>query len=186
MKILFLAPQPFYQDRGTPIAIKMVLQVLSQRNYEVDVITYPEGKDISYDNLNIYRTPALPFLTGIRPGFSWKKLVCDGFMLIQALQYASRHSYQMVHAVEEAVFIALLLKIFFKVPYIYDMDSSLSQQMIEKHSFLLGMQPVFNFLEGIAVKNATVILPVCQELAQDIQTRYGAVKVVLMPDVSLV
>ena len=36
MRILFLAPHPFYQDRGTPIAVNLMLQTLSERGEEVD------------------------------------------------------------------------------------------------------------------------------------------------------
>jgi hypothetical protein len=186
MKILFLSPQPFYQDRGTPIAVHMVLQVLSERGYSVDVITYPEGKDITYNNIKIYRTPAFGFLKDIKPGFSWKKLVCDFFMLAQALRRASQKPYQVIHAVEEAVFIALLIKFIFRIPYVYDMDSSLSQQMIEKNASLSFLLPFFDFIEGLAIKNAKVVIPVCQALAKDLHRKYGVVNVVLLPDVSLV
>lgn len=186
MKILFLSPQPFYQDRGTPIAVHMVLQVLSERGCNVDVITYPEGKDVTYDNIKIYRTPALRLVKDIRPGFSWKKIICDAFMLVQALKMASRKRYQIVHAVEEAVFIALLIKLIYRIPYVYDMDSSLSQQMVEKHAFLSFLMPLFDFIEGLAIKNAKVVLPVCQALAKDLHEKYGAINVVLLPDVSLV
>ncbi len=47
MKILLLAPQPFYQERGTPIAIKLLLEVLSRRGDQVDVVTFHEGADVS-------------------------------------------------------------------------------------------------------------------------------------------
>ena len=31
MKVLVLAPHPFYQERGTPIAVNLVLRALSAR-----------------------------------------------------------------------------------------------------------------------------------------------------------
>jgi len=49
MRILFLAPHPFYQDRGTPIAVNLMLQALSERGEEVDVLTYHEGRNVSYE-----------------------------------------------------------------------------------------------------------------------------------------
>ena len=48
MQVLVLAPQPFYQDRGTPIAVNMVLQALSERGAHVDLVTYHEGRDIQH------------------------------------------------------------------------------------------------------------------------------------------
>ena len=44
MKILLLAPQPFYEERGTPIAVDLLLKALSDRGESVDVLTYPIGE----------------------------------------------------------------------------------------------------------------------------------------------
>ena len=44
MKILLLAPHPFYQERGTPIDVHLVIRVLSERlNTEIDLLVYNEG-----------------------------------------------------------------------------------------------------------------------------------------------
>jgi hypothetical protein len=185
MKILMLAPQPFYQARGTPIAVNMVLQVLSQRGERVDVITFFEGEDVHHPNVKIYRTPKVPFLRNIRPGFSWQKVICDGLMLVMVLRFVLKKRYHLIHAVEESVFIALLLKVLFRIPYIYDMDSSIAQQMIEKYPKLAPLAAVLHFFEGIAVKYAEAVVPVCDALAQDIR-KYNPKKVVVIPDTSLI
>jgi hypothetical protein len=184
-RVLFLAPQPFYQDRGTPIAVDLLLRVYSERGEILDVLTYHEGRDVSYQHINIIRTPKVPFICNIRPGFSWKKLVCDAFMFMQAAFLVSTRKYQFIHAVEESVFIALLFKLILGIPYLYDMDSSLSQQMVEKYPRLAFISDFLAFCEGIAIKNAEVVIPVCDRLAQDIQ-QYRPQKVVILPDVSLV
>ncbi len=184
LSILFLIPHPFYQERGSPIADKMVLKVLSERKENVDVITYPEGRDIHYENITLHRTIRLPFVENIRPGFSWKKLIYDGLILIKVIPLICKKRYHLVHAVEEMVFIALLLKAFLNIPYVYDMDSSLVQQMVEKYSWLAPCQFLLEWFEKIAVKNAEVVVPVCQALADDI-ARYRPKKVMVLPDVSL-
>ena len=38
MKILLLAPHPFYQERGTPIAVNLLLKALSERGDKIDVL----------------------------------------------------------------------------------------------------------------------------------------------------
>lgn len=136
MNILFLAPHPFYQDRGTSIAVDLMLRVLSERKESVDVITYHEGSDVHYDGMTWHRIPRIPFIHDVRPGFSFLKLICDGFMTVRVLQQLLKKRYHVVHAVEESVFIALILKAIFRVSYMYDMDSSLAQQMVEKHPAL--------------------------------------------------
>jgi glycosyltransferase involved in cell wall biosynthesis len=184
MKIMLLAPHPFYQTRGTPIAVDLVLRVLSERGDQIDIVTYPEGNDIDYVGVNIYRTPNLPVVRNIRPGFSWKKLICDLFLLLQALRLISRNRYDLIHAGEEAVFIGLLFKKLYKIPYVYDMDSSLAQQMVEKYPWLSPLKPVLDFCEGSAVRNAKAVVSVCDALADDID-KYQPQKVVVIPDISL-
>ncbi|NEO98908.1 MAG: glycosyltransferase [Symploca sp. SIO2E9] len=184
MNILLLAPHPFYQNRGTPIAVDLVLRVLSERKEQVDVVTYPEGSDVEYDHVTVYRTLKLSFVRNIRPGFSWKKIVCDFFMFLKVIDLISKKRYDLVHAGEESVFIGLLLKVLFKIPYVYDMDSSLAQQMIEKYPKLIFFAFVFDFFEGLAIKNAKVVISVCDALAADIQ-KYKPKNVVVIPDISL-
>jgi len=184
MKVMLLAPQPFYQERGTPIAVDLVLRVLSERGDQVDLVTYHEGESVEYQNVVLHRTLNLPFISGIRPGFSLKKLVCDGLMLFKAGRMAARGNYQMVHAVEEAVFIAMMLKLLFKIPYTYDMDSSLSQQLKEKSFLFTPFAVLVGLLERFAVKHAMAVVPVCNALADEIG-KYRPNKVVILRDVSL-
>ncbi|WP_287279036.1 MULTISPECIES: glycosyltransferase family 4 protein [unclassified Okeania] len=184
LDILFLIPHPFYQDRGSPIADNLVLKFLSQQNDKIDVVTYPQGKDVDYKNTNIYRTIDIPFVKNVRPGFSWKKIIYDLLMFLEVARLLSKKRYSLIHAVEESVFIALLLKFLLNIPYIYDMDSSLSQQMIEKYPFISPFIYVLKWFEKHAVKNAEVVVPVCQALANNIN-QYQPKKVVLLPDISL-
>ena len=47
MRILVLAPHPFFQARGTPLAVRSVLEFLSARGHAVDVLTFAEGEDVT-------------------------------------------------------------------------------------------------------------------------------------------
>ncbi|MGB7946234.1 MAG: glycosyltransferase family 4 protein [Candidatus Binatia bacterium] len=184
MNVLLLAPEPFYENRGTPIAVALLLRGLSERGDQVAVITYHQGTDVTYKNVTVHRIPNLPFIRCIRPGFSWKKIVCDLFMFGKVLRLASSKRYDLVHAVEESVFMALVLKWVFKVPYVYDMDSSLAEQMVEKYPFLNALTFALKFFERLAVKNAEVVTPVCEALAETIE-KHRPKKVTVLPDVSL-
>jgi len=186
MKILMLAPHPFYQPRGTPIAADLVLRVLSERGEQIDIVTFPEGSDIHYPNVTIHRTPALAITKGIRPGFSIKKMLCDVFLLAQAIKLiiSKNAHYDVVHAGEEAVFVALLLKKLFGIPYVYDMDSSMIQQLIDKYPQLRFFQKPLRACEGLAVRNANAVIAVCQALKTEIEP-YCPKKVAVIPDISL-
>jgi glycosyltransferase involved in cell wall biosynthesis len=182
MKVLLLAPHPFYQERGTPLAVDLLVRVLAELRVDVDVLTYHVGKHVSYDHVTIHRIPNLPFIRNIRPGFSWEKVICDCFMFFKAIQLVIRHHYHWIHAVEESVFTAVVLKWVFRIPYTYDMDSSLGQQLIEQRPFLRHFEPVFDWFEAMAVRNANVVAPVCDALSAGIE-KYRPGKVVLLHDV---
>ena len=44
-----------------------------------------------------------------------------------------RNRYDLIHAVEESAFIAAAAQAVSGVPYVYDMDSSLAEQMVEAY-----------------------------------------------------
>ncbi len=77
MNILLLAACPFFQERGTPIAIKLVTEVLAGAGHRIHVLTYPEGDPVTIPNGTITRIPALPGVKNIKPGPTWKKLLYD-------------------------------------------------------------------------------------------------------------
>lgn len=184
MNILLLAPHPFYQDRGTPIAVNLVLKVLSERGDNIDVLTFHEGRAVDYPNVSIYRIPAWSFLGNIRPGFSWKKLVCDGLLCAKLIVLLCRKRYHLIHAVEESAFMALVVHWIVGIPYLYDMDSSLAQQMIEKYPRLVYLTKAFMLCERQVVQSASVVLPVCEALVKRIEP-YHPSKVMLLEDVPL-
>lgn len=167
MEILYLAPHPFYQDRGTPIDDLLVLRVLAERkNTHVDLLVYNEGMDVRLKNLKLFRIPDIIFLRNICPGFSLKKLFCDILFFFNACRLVKQKNYDLIHAGEEAVFIAMFFKALYKIPYVYDLDSSIAQQVVEKKPFLKLFSPIFNWLEGKAICQSLANLPVCNALAE--------------------
>ncbi len=184
MKVLLLAPQPFFINRGTPIDVLLVLRTLSERNdMAVDAVVYPEGEDVVLPHVTLYRVPVFMNSGGTRPGFSLKKLWIDFFMLIFTWKMVHHNRYDILHAGEETVFIAMLMKLFYKIPYVYDIDSSNAQQLVEKCSFLKCFAPVFNFFERRAMRGALANAPVCHALAE-LCEKNGSNKTVTLHDIS--
>lgn len=124
-----VAPQPFYEDRGTPIAVRQLLKALSQLGYAADLLTFPVGQGVEIPGVRVFRTPN-PF--GVRQvpiGFSLRKLLLD-VGLVSALRERLRSTrYDCIHAVEEAAFPAVLLGRAHGIPVVYDMQSSLPEQL---------------------------------------------------------
>lgn len=184
MRILLLAPHPFYQERGTPIAVDLLLRVLSERGDTVDVLTFPEGADRTYPGVTIRRAARPPLVSGVRPGLSAKKLLCDAFMTTAALDMARRGNYDVVHAVEEAVFMAMLLKTRLGIPYVFDMDSSMPRQIVDRRPSWKFLLPFMSRCERAAARGAAAVVAVCDELEQAARG-HGAARTVVLRDISL-
>lgn len=184
MKILLIAPHPFYQDRGTPIAVDMLLQVLAADGHQVDVCTFPEGETRRYPGVAIHRARPWGRVVDVAPGFSLKKLYTDVFLFFLVRRLCRRNGYDVVHAIEEAGFFGWILKARYRVPYVYDMDSVLSDQLIESRPWLAPLRRVFEALEKRVVAGACVLAPMCEALVHRFE-RNGDSKAVVLKDVSL-
>ena len=136
MKILLLAPQPFYTQRGTPIAIRNLASVLGDAGHQIDLVTFPAGKDIELPNTRILRLWNIPLIGEVPVGFSIKKLLYDFLMIFTVLWKVLTKRYDVIHAVEESVYIALLCAPIKSSRVIYDMDSSMADQLLEKWHIL--------------------------------------------------
>jgi len=183
MRILVLAPHPFYIDRGTPIDVDILVRALCELGHEVHLATLHAGEDRSYPGLTIHRIEAPKGVGMPSPGFSGAKLKCDAKLFGLAKKLVEEIKPDVIHAGEEAVFMARWFKMTKRVPYVYDMDSSIAQQMVEQMGFLRPFGWFFDAFEGIGVKGAVACAPVCHALA-DVARRQGARRLVTLHDIS--
>lgn len=137
-RVLVVAPEPFYEDRGTPIAVCQLLRALSQLAYHVDVLTYPVGKDVDIPHVRCLRSSNPLGVRRVPIGFSLRKLLLDVLLIPEMARRLASGQYGLIHAVEEAAFPAVLLGRRFGVPVIYDMQSSLPEQLAQHLAFRLA------------------------------------------------
>jgi glycosyltransferase involved in cell wall biosynthesis len=173
MNILLLAPQPFYTQRGTPIAIRNLASVLGEAGHQIDLMTFPEGKDIEIPNTRILRVWSIPLIGQVPVGFSIKKLLYDFLMISAVLWKVLTKRYDVIHAVEESVYIALLCAPIKRSRVIYDMDSSMADQLLEKWHILRRLKGLLNWSEGLAIRHSDRVIAVCQALV-DKANSYGS------------
>lgn len=187
-RVLFLAPHPFYQERGTPIAVDLLLKHFTEEGLLVDLVTFHEGEDRSYEgpgSVTFHRISRPPGCQGIQPGFSLKKLLSDVVLYQKASRLLKTNTYDMIHAVEEAAFLARHLSKRHRIPYIFDMDSSMSRQMLDKFALIKPLGPLMRWLEHRALRDATAVAAVCDDLAE-IARSAGATSVFLLRDVPMI
>jgi glycosyltransferase involved in cell wall biosynthesis len=185
LKILLLAPCPFYQNRGTPIAIHLAARVLGEAGHRIHILTYPEGESVSIPNGSISRVPALPGIKNIKPGPSWKKLVYDLVMCFTLIKLVRKNRFDVIHAVEESAFMALALKKIVRLPFVYDLDSSLSQQIGEKYRFLKPLTFILQRLERKVIRESEGAIAVCRALEEEVRQCAPDKLVCRLEDISL-
>jgi len=185
MRVLLLAPQPFYQERGTPIAVRMLAQTLCQAGHRVDLLTYHLGDNVFVPGLQIFRIPGPQFIRQIPIGFSAAKLLCDCFLFASLIRHLFKNQYDVIHAGEESVYLALMTRFLHRARVVYDMDSSMPDQLLEKWSKLSFLARPLYFMERVAIKKSDVVLPVCQQLADRAYKIKNKDKVVLLEDFPL-
>ncbi|MDX6749582.1 glycosyltransferase [Geminicoccaceae bacterium 1502E] len=134
-RALLLAPQPFYAERGTPIAVRYVLEALSALGWEADLLTFPMGSEVVIDQVRIHRVGNPLRLATVPVGFSLGKLALDALLARDLRRLLQSRHYDVIHAVEEAALIATFVNGRGGPPLIYDMASSLPESLAEKPLF---------------------------------------------------
>jgi glycosyltransferase involved in cell wall biosynthesis len=185
LRILVLAPQPFFISRGTPIAVRAAVQALADLGHNVDVLTLSEGEDVAIPNVNVHRLRAIPFVRHVPVGLSWQKIVVDSVMLPTARRMLAGKRYDVIHGVEEGAIMAWVLSRSSGVPFVYDMDSHMSAQLREKSTLLAPLARVMDGFESRALRNSTGVLAVCPALAEIAGAHQNPDHVALLPDMPL-
>jgi len=134
MKILMIAPEPFFEPRGTPISVYQRLYALSRLGHNVDLLTYHVGLDVEIPGVRIQRIPNVFFIKEVKVGPSWAKAFLDILIFLKAIVLLSRGEYDVIHSHEEAAFMSVLLARAFRTRHLYDMHSSLPRQL-EGHGY---------------------------------------------------
>lgn len=108
-RILLVAPQPFFQWRGSPIRVGFDARALAELGYEVDLLTLPLGERRDIPGVRVIRVPNLFFARRVPIGPSLVKAAFDVLLLAWGAGLMLRRRYDVVHAVEDAGPAGLLL-----------------------------------------------------------------------------
>lgn len=166
-KALVVAPQPFFSERGTPFSVYYRTQVTAQLGVDVDLLTYGEGEDVDIPRVRIIRIPAFKFLGPVRIGPSYKKLFFDVFLMLWTIGLLLRRRYDFVHAHEESVFFLRALKPLFGFKLVYDMHSSLPEQLTNyRFTRSRAMIGAFEHLESWSLRGSDAVITISPALAE--------------------
>jgi glycosyltransferase involved in cell wall biosynthesis len=181
MRILMIAPEPFFEPRGTPFSEYHRIRALLELGHTVDLVTYPFGRDVSLPGLRVFRCAKPPFMTGIGIGPSWRKLPLDLFLFFATCRLARREKYDAVHSHEEGGWWGVIVASMLGLPHLYDMHSSLPQQLT---NFAYSRSPivkaVFGGLERFVIRRSRVVIVICPQLEEVVRGIDTAVPSVLI------
>jgi glycosyltransferase involved in cell wall biosynthesis len=186
LRILFLAPQPFFEVRGTPLAVRAMARALLADGHQVELLTYAQGQPPDTPGLVHRRSLGLP-VGHVRPGPSLAKLALDVPFMAEAWWRMAFGRYDVVHAVEEAAHLAAPLAGLLGIPLVVDVDSSIPDQLRES-GFARGGPLLWaaEELEGQALRAATAVITVCDSLSESVRRRAPQARVFQVEDPPLV
>lgn len=168
-----LAPEPFFEPRGTPFSEYHRIKALGELGHHVDLVTYPIGRDVELPNLKIFRSLRPPFVRKVRIGPSFTKVLLDTLMLLTIARRVWSQKYDAIHSHEEMGLVGVWLSKWLRIPHLYDMHSSLPQQLSNfKYSKSATLRNAFDWMEGQMVHKSDVVITICQEL-QDTVSEMG-------------
>ena len=186
LRILFLAPQPFFEVRGTPLAVLAMVKALVALGHRVDLLSFPQGEAVDVPGLVHRRSLPLP-VGRVRAGASLAKLVLDVPFLAEAMWRMAFGHYDVVHAVEEAAHLVAPAARFLGLPLVADVDSSIPDQL--RYSGFAGRGPLpwlANRLETHALRHAAVAITVCTSLTEGVRAKAPGTPVFQVEDPPLV
>lgn len=137
MKIMMIAPTPFFADRGCHTRIYGEITALQRLGYEVELVTYGLGRDI--EGVKTVRSYNFPWYNKLTAGPSVWKILLLPFIFYTARKEIKRYNPDIVHAhLHEGAFIAKFCKMLDrnkKRLYVFDLQGSLSGEIIQ-HKFV--------------------------------------------------
>jgi glycosyltransferase involved in cell wall biosynthesis len=107
-------------------------------------------------------------------GPSAAKLLLDLFLAATAWRQAKRERYDLIHSHEEAGILGVWLAKRLGIPHLYDMHSSLPQQLTNfRYARSKALRRAFEVMEDRTIFGSTIVVTICKDL-QDHVTRMGA------------
>src|SRR4051812_29894991 len=118
-----IAPEPFFEPRGTPFSEYHRIRALTELGHQVDLVTYPFGRDVTMPGLRVFRSLRPFFIRGVGIGPTFAKLPLDALLTLTVLRRALSGTYDAVHSHEEGGLIGIVVAAVLGVPHLYDMHS---------------------------------------------------------------
>lgn len=170
MKILMIAPTPFFSDRGCHVRIFEETKVLQKHKHKVTICTYHNGEDIP--GITTSRITNIPWYKKSEAGPSFHKIYLDIILLFHTLKIAKKMKPDIIHAhLHEGCLIGYFIKKMIRKPLIFDYQGSLSDEMMS-HGYFTNSKMIYKIIQLFEKKinnSADLIVTSSQKMAQNLQ-----------------
>ena len=130
MRILGIAPTPFFADRGCHMRILGEIEALQRRGHEVLLVTYHLGRDI--EGVPTMRTKNVPWYQKLEAGPAFGKFYLDFLLWLKTIKAVRSFKPDVIHGhLHEGALIGLLARPFGagKAPVVFDVQGSLTLEL---------------------------------------------------------
>jgi glycosyltransferase involved in cell wall biosynthesis len=185
MRVLMVAPTPFFGDRGCHIRILEEVRALRGLGVETLVATYAVGRD--HPEVPTVRAPRVPWVRTLPVGFSPHRPYLDSLLLGTALRAARRFRPDVLHGhLHEGAAIASVVGRLVGRPAVADLQGSVAGEMIA-HGHLPARGPLpaaLRRFERWVLRWPTRLLPSSANFARELLEvwRLPPARVVLLAD----
>ena len=162
LKILHIAPTPFFADRGCHIRILGEIRALQALGHEIILTTYHNGRNV--DNLRINRIINIPWYQKLDAGSSWNKFYLDILLLVISSWTYHKEKPDIIHGhLHEGALIGKIVSLILskgRTPVIFDAQGSLTGEL-ETYGFFgsfESLKVIFRWIEKIICRLPNYIL----------------------------
>jgi glycosyltransferase involved in cell wall biosynthesis len=181
VRILMIAPEPFFEPRGTPFSEFHRIRALTALGHHVDLVTYPFGQTVSMPGLRVFRSLRPPLVHRVGIGPSLVKIPLDALLALTVVRRALADRYDAIHSHEEGGLIGAPLAMLLRVPHLYDMHSSLPQQLGNfAFSGSRMLKASFQAIERFMIRRSRVIIVICPSLEETVRAIKPEARTVLI------
>jgi glycosyltransferase involved in cell wall biosynthesis len=184
MRVLMVAPTPFFGDRGCHVRILEEARALAPHGVEVLVATYHVGRDVP--GVPTARTPRLPWVRRLPVGFSPHKPYLDALLLATAARAARRFRPDVLHGhLHEGAALATVLGRLARRPAVADLQGSLTSELVDHGTLSAGgvLARLARAAERGIVRGPARLLASSARFARELAERWGGGdRVVPLPD----
>ena len=171
LKVLMIAPTPFFADRGCHMQILEEIKALKKLGVDCAVTTYHIGRDV--EGVNINRIINIPWYKKLSAGPSLHKIYLDALLFFKTLGVYFKEKPDIIHGhLHEGCLIGWPLAKLSGKPLLFDLQDSLSHE-VKEHGYKGLKYKIFSWLEKQINKMPNLIVTQSTTMIDDLKDRFA-------------